>query len=168
MSQNLSHNNVMIPWSNNPTFYGSVVVSTTAKFGVECVIWQFATVCEGAVLGNHVVIGSCAWVGKRASLGNDVRIQHGAFVVNDAKVGNRVFIGPNVTFTDDKYPMVNNAQYEAAPPIVEDDVSIGAGAVICPGVTLGRGACIGAGAVVTHNVDPFTTVVGIPARELVD
>lgn len=157
-----------LPFVNNPTFHGTVTVSAGASFGRDCQLWQYSTVCDGANLGDRVVIGSCAWVGKHAFLGNDVRIQHGAFIANGAKIGDRVFIGPNCTFTDDKYPVVNNRDYTAEPPIIGDDVSIGAGSVICPGITIGRGARVGAGAVVTHDVAPFTTVVGIPARILVD
>jgi acetyltransferase-like isoleucine patch superfamily enzyme len=93
-----------------------------------------------------------------------VRIQHGAFLPNRARIGDRVFIGPNATFTDDRYPEVNNPRYKAEPPIVEDDVAIGAGAVILPGVRIGRGALIGAGAVVTKDVPPSAVVVGNPAR----
>jgi acetyltransferase-like isoleucine patch superfamily enzyme len=153
-----------LPFANTPEFHGTVSVAADVTFGPQCVIWQFSTICEGSKLGSGVVVGSCAWIGKGAILGNDVRIQHGAFIVNKAVIGHRVFIGPGVQFTDDKYPMVNNRDYHAEPPRVYDDVSIGAGAVICPGVTLGRGARVGAGAVVTKDVAPFTTVIGIPAE----
>jgi acetyltransferase-like isoleucine patch superfamily enzyme len=95
-----------------------------------------------------------------------VRINHGSFLPNRSTVGNDVFIGPNVTFTDDKYPRSGNKHYKAEPPIVEDNVSVGAGAIILPGIRLGKGCMIGAGAVVTEDVEPGMTVVGMPARIL--
>lgn len=65
---------------------------------------------------------------------------------------------------DDKFPRVNNAAYHAQPPVIEDDASIGAGAVLLPGVRIGRGALVGAGAVVTHDVPAGAVVYGCPAR----
>ena len=73
-------------------------------------------------------------------------------------------LAENVTMTDDKYPVVNNKHYDAQPPIIEDDVSIGAGAIILPGVRIGAGAMIAAGAVVTRDVRPGGLVKGMPAK----
>jgi len=129
-------------------------------------VWQFATVNDGVITGERCVIGSNCWIGDRTIMGDDVRIQHGAFVTRDTRIGSRVFIGPNATLTDDKYPRVGHQTYDAQPPILDDDVAIGAGAVICPGVHIGAGATVGAGAVVTHDVPPGVVVTGIPARVL--
>lgn len=139
-------------------------IAESVVLGEGTVVWQFATICDEARLGQHNVVGSCAWIGRRVVTGDDVRIQHGAFIPNDTQIGHRVFIGPNVTMTDDKYPVVNNKQYEAQPPIIEDDVSIGAGAIILPGLRIGAGAMIGAGAVVTRDVRPGGLVKGMPAK----
>ena len=135
-----------------------------AALGKGTKVWQFATVGLSTTTGADCVIGSCAYVGRNCKLGDMVRIQHGAFVPNKTLIGNRVFIGPNVTLTDDKFPVVCNPHYKAQPPVVEDDVSIGAGAVVLPGVRLGQGCRIGAGAVVTKDVPPYATVRGNPAR----
>ena len=141
-------------------------VHPSARIGVNTVIWQFATICDGAVLGDRVVVGSCAWVGKHVVIGSDTRIQHGAFIPNSTRIGLRVFIGPNVSLTDDAHPRVYNLDYVADPPVLEDDCNIGAGAVVLPGVRIGRGATVGAGAVVTHDVPAGATVAGVPARLL--
>lgn len=132
----------------------------------DAVVWQFATVEAHVVAGTGCVIGSCAWIGAYTVLGDHVRIQHGAFICRGSEIGHRVFIGPNATLTDDRYPKVNNPSYTPAPPIIEDDVAIGAGAVICPGVRVRRGTLVGAGAVVTEDTTEGSTVVGVPAREL--
>lgn len=80
-------------------------------------------------------------------------------------IGDNVFIGPHVVFTNDKYPPSEGAWKTGPPTIVEDYVSIGANATILPGVTIGRSARVGAGAVVTKDVKPGMLVVGVPARE---
>jgi acetyltransferase-like isoleucine patch superfamily enzyme len=142
--------------SDKATIHESVV------FGENCVVWQYATICEGAVLGDGVVIGSNAWIGRGVHLGNYTRIQHGAFIPNNTVVGRSVFVGPNVSLTDDKYPKAG-MPYRPNPPVLEDECSVGAGAVILPGVRIGRGAMIGAGSVVTQDILSLHTAIGVPA-----
>jgi acetyltransferase-like isoleucine patch superfamily enzyme len=139
-------------------------VHDSAKLGLGTVAWRFSSVLAGVVTGVNCSIGTCAEVGQYSVLGDNVRIGHGAFLPSRSTIGDRVFIGPNATFTDDRRPRVNNVLYHAAPPVVERDASIGAGAVILPGIRIGEGALVGAGAVVTKDVAPFTTVCGNPAR----
>lgn len=145
---------------------GQSEISEYASFGMNCTVWQFSTICADAAIGNHVVIGSGAWIGKGAVIGDYTRIQHGAFIPNGTVIGSHCFIGPNSTMTDDKYPKAGNHAYRPEPPTLKDHCSIGAGAVLLPGVVIGEGATVGAGAVVARNVRPFATVVGVPAQEL--
>jgi acetyltransferase-like isoleucine patch superfamily enzyme len=152
-----------LPLVNTPTFHGHVTFSPSAKFGENCTVWQYATICEDVVIGHEVVIGSGAWIGAGSEIGHGTRIQHGAFIPKKTEIGAFVFIGPNVTLTDDKYP-VAGAPYDPHPPVLEAHCSIGAGAVILPGVRVGEGAMIGAGAVVTQDVPPHAVVYGCPAR----
>jgi acetyltransferase-like isoleucine patch superfamily enzyme len=140
------------------------VVDATVNMGEDCRIWAFASIGAGVQMGDRCVIGSAVYIGHSSILGHDVHLNHGVFLPNCSRLGNRVFVGPNVTCTDDKYPRVNNPNYQAEPPIIEDDVNIGAGAVILPGVHLGKGCTIGAGAVVTRNVPAGETWIGIPAK----
>lgn len=113
-------------------------------------------------VGVNCVIHSHVWVGDRVAIGDRCKIQAFSFIPNGVRIGNDVFIGPHVTFTNDKYPPSGGEWFIT---IVNDHVVIGAGAVILPGVTLGKGCRIGGGAVVTKNVEPYTTVVGNPARQ---
>ena len=113
------------------------------------------------VIGNNCTIHSHVWIADRVKIGDRCKIQAFAFIPEGVHIGDDVFIGPRVTFTNDKNPP--SAQW--ADTIVEDGVSIGAGSVILPGITLGKGCKIGAGSVVTKNVPPNTLVCGVPARQ---
>ena len=112
------------------------------------------------IIGKNCTIHSHVWIADRVSIGNNVKIQAFSFIPQGVRIGNNVFIGPRVTFTNDKHPPSN----EWLITIVSDDVSIGAGAVILPGLTIGKGAKIGAGAIVTKDVPEKTLVYGNPAR----
>jgi UDP-2-acetamido-3-amino-2,3-dideoxy-glucuronate N-acetyltransferase len=150
-------------------YHTSCVVSDKATIGQHvtmgqnCTVWHGATLCDGVVLGDHVVIGSHVWVGRETHIGDFTRIQHGSFIPARTRLGHSVFVGPNVTMTDDKYPQVNTS-YDPQPPIIGDRASIGAGAVILPGVDIGEGSMIGAGAVVTQDTQAALIYKGVPAR----
>lgn len=132
------------------------IVSSTAKIGKGTVIWSYSIIGDDVEIGDWCVIGSHSYIGKGTKIGDFSRLQTGVFIPNNCNIGRSVFIGPRVVFTDDRYPIVGNKEYNAKPPIIEDNVSIGAGAVILPGVKIWRGAMIGAGAVVTKEVAPGT------------
>jgi UDP-2-acetamido-3-amino-2,3-dideoxy-glucuronate N-acetyltransferase len=141
-------------------------IHETARFGSGCAVWHFAVVLQDVVVGDYVSLGSHCEIGRGSVIGDRARIGKGVFLPPKSQIGAEVFIGPGVTFTDDKHPRVSLASghYTAEPPIVEDFASIGAGAVICPGVRIGRRARIGAGAVVTRDVPAESHVRGEPAR----
>lgn len=139
-------------------------VHDTAKIAESTTVWQFASVGPGTVVGPGSVVGSCAYIGKGCRIGANVRIQHGVFLPNHSVVEDNAFIGPNVTCTDDKYPRSGNSGYNAQPPHILKGASIGAGAVLLPGVVIGSNAMVAAGAVVTHDVGFGEVVKGIPAR----
>lgn len=158
-----------------PRFKGGnpalVSLSDYGTIGKNVYIWNFTTILPDVVLEDGVVIGSGCYIGRGSWIGHDTRIQHGVFLPNRSHIGSMVFIGPNVTFTDDKYPRVamrdevrKGPHYKSEPPSVGDYASIGAGAVILPGVTIGAGATVAAGAVVTKDVEPGSFVMGVPAQ----
>jgi UDP-2-acetamido-3-amino-2,3-dideoxy-glucuronate N-acetyltransferase len=154
------------PVGNSSIIHQPSLVWDTAYIGERTIVWYFAQVGDGVVIGDDCVIGSSCYIGFKSRLGNRVHVNHGSFLPNRSSIGHDVFIGPNVTFCDDKYPKSGNTHYKAEPPVVENEVSVGAGAIILPGVTLGKGCMIGAGAVVTGDVPPGAIVTGIPARAL--
>ena len=149
------------PWVHN-----MAEVDAGAVLGPGTKVWQFATVCMGVVTGTNCAIGSGVYVGRYTKLGDGVRVQDKVHLTDRMTIGDRVFIGPCAVFVNDRHPRVNNPKYKPEPPVVEDDVSVGAGAVILPGVRLGEGCVVGAGAVVTKDVPPYATVVGNPAHAI--
>lgn len=140
------------------------VVDSSVRFGERVKVYQFATICAGTVIGDDCVIGSSVWIGRNCLIRNGVRIQDKAFIVNGAVICSDVFIGPGVVMTDDRHPVAGNKEYNAEPPFICSGASIGAGAVILPGVRIGVRARVGAGAVVTHDVPSDLTVIGLPAK----
>ena len=136
----------------------------TKKVGHGSRIWAFVNILSGAVIGDecnvcdHVFIENDVIVGDRVTIKCGVQLWDGVHLEDD------VFVGPNATFTNDKFP--RSREYPASFPrtVVKKGASIGANATILPGVTIGSHAMVGAGAVVTHSVPPNAIVVGNPAR----
>jgi len=149
-----------------PDIHPTAVIAPNAHFGAYVKVWSNAVIGFGVEIADYVVIGSNCYIGAWSKIGESSRLQHGVFLPNGSILGKKVFIGPNVTFTDDRYPKCGNINYKADPPIIEDEAAVGAGATILPGVRIGKGAMVGAGAVVTRDVEPYETVVGCPAEPM--
>lgn len=139
-------------------------IARSVWFGERVVVWQFTTILDGAEIDNDAVVGSNCLICREAVVGKNVRINHGSVITNGAVLEDDVFVGPGVMMTDDKYPRAGNRNYRREPPILRRGCSIGAGAVILPGVEIGAHAVIAAGAVVTRDVPENMTVLGMPAR----
>ena len=127
-------------------------------------IWQFVVILAGAKIGDDCNICSHCLIESDVVIGNRVTVKSGVQLWNGLRLGDDVFVGPNVTFTNDKYPRSGNRSFQLMPTIVESGASIGAGAVILPGIHIGMGTVVGAGAVVTHNVPANSLVIGNPAK----
>lgn len=140
----------------------SVIVD--AEIGEGTIVYDQVNLYK-CKIGKDCKIDAFVYIEEGVEIGDGCKIRPFVFIPTGVKIGNRVFIGPNVTFTNDKYPKVKG-EWELKETIIEDGVSIGAGAVILPGVKIGKGAMIGAGAVVTKNIEPNTVVVGNPAKEV--
>lgn len=125
---------------------------------------ELSNINEQAEIGRNCKIHSHVVIFADVKIGDRVKIQAFAFIPNGVTIENNVFIGPRVTFTNDKYPPSHGKDWSAT--LVKKGAVIGAGAVILPGLTIGEGAVVGACALVTKDVPPNTTVVGIPARPL--
>ena len=129
-------------------------------------VWQFCVVLAGARIGYDCNICSHCFVENDVVIGNDVTIKSGVQIWDGITIEDNVFIGPNVTFCNDKKPRSKEYPDQFMKTIVRKGASIGANATILPGVVIGIGAMVGAGAVVTKNVPDHLTVVGNPAKIL--
>jgi UDP-2-acetamido-3-amino-2,3-dideoxy-glucuronate N-acetyltransferase len=127
-------------------------------------IWAFAHILPGARIGTECNICDHVFIENDVIIGAQVTVKCGVQLWDGLRIGNKVFIGPNATFSNDRYPKSKHRPDSFLVTVIEDEVSIGANATILPGLRLGRGAMVGAGSVVTRDVPPFARVVGNPAR----
>lgn len=136
----------------------------TAHIGHGTRVWQFVVVLAEARIGDDCNICSHCLIESDVVIGDRVTVKSGVQVWNGLRIANDVFVGPNVTFSNDKFPKNGNRNFECLQTVVDEGASIGAGATILPGIHIGANAVVGAGAVVTKNVPAGATVVGNPAR----
>lgn len=129
-------------------------------------VWQFCIVLPSAIIGSNCNICSHCFIENDVVIGDDVTIKSGVQVWDGITLEDKVFIGPNVTFTNDLNPRSKTYPDNFLKTHIKKGASIGANATILPGITIGEGAMVGAGSVVTKSVAPFSTVVGNPAREI--
>jgi UDP-2-acetamido-3-amino-2,3-dideoxy-glucuronate N-acetyltransferase len=127
-------------------------------------IWAFAHILPKARIGEDCNICDHVFIENDVTIGNRVTVKCGVQLWDGLTVENDVIIGPNATFTNDKFPRSKQYPAEFLKTIVKSGASIGANATILPGLTIGRGAMVGAGSVVTKDVPDFALVVGNPAR----
>ena len=147
-------------------------VSPKAAIGEGTSIWHQSQVREGVHIGEQCIIGKNVYVDFDVQIGNRVKVQNNCSVYHGATLEDGVFLGPHVVLTNDLYPrainpdgsLKGNDDWEVGAIRVCYGASIGACAVLLPGVTVGRFALVGAGAVVTRDVPPHGLVVGTPAR----
>ena len=117
---------------------------------------------EKTRIGDHVVVGTNTVIDGQVTIGSFVKIESNCYIPTHATLGNRVFLGPNVTLTNDRYPLKMRDHYKPEGPIIEDGVTLGGGVVVCPGVRIGADSFVAAGAVVTKDVPPGSFVKGVP------
>ncbi|MBZ9845827.1 WxcM-like domain-containing protein [Mesorhizobium sp. CA5] len=149
--------------NDKPFFVHDRGICESTRVGNGTRVWAFAHVLPGAVIGANCNICDHVFIENDVTVGDDVTIKSGVQLWDGIRLGNRVFVGPNATFTNDRFPRSKHYPEQFLQTIVEDGASIGANATILPGITIGRQAMIGAGAVVTKNVPANAVVVGNPA-----
>jgi UDP-2-acetamido-3-amino-2,3-dideoxy-glucuronate N-acetyltransferase len=143
----------------------SSYVDDGAVVGSGTKIWHFCHVLSGAQIGERCSLGQNVNVGSRAVIGNGVKIQNNVSIYDDVIIEDDVFCGPSCVFTNVINPRAFvERKDEYKKTVVKKGASIGANATIVCGVTIGEYALVGAGAVVTKDVPPYSLVYGSPAR----
>jgi len=146
-------------------------IAPDVKLGKNVCIRDFTNL-YGCEIGDDVKIGTFVEIQKGAKIGNQCKISSHTFICAGVTLEDEVFVGHNVTFTNDRYPRATNgneqlqteADWACIRTLVKRGASIGSGATLLCGITIGENAMIGAGSVVTRDVPPDTVVAGNPAR----
>lgn len=161
---------------NDVAFVGNhTLLNDYVSIGKGSKIWHFCNIYgtqeHPVVIGQNTQIGSHSEIKPGVSIGSNCRFQNGVFIPEGTSIDDFVFIGPHVTFTNDKYPDIEKTlkcTWKLSPVHVESYASLGAGVIVLPGVRIGRAAQIGSGSVVARNIEPYAVVAGNPARQIGD
>ncbi|MFC5705277.1 acyltransferase [Aeromonas eucrenophila] len=127
-------------------------------------VWQYSVIFENAVIGQDCNICAHTLIENDVVIGDRVTVKSGVYIWNGITIENDVFIGPCVTFTNDKNPRSKNYPDVFLKILIKNNASVGANATLLPGITIGKYAMVGAGAVVTKDVPDYAVVIGNPAK----
>lgn len=147
-------------------------VSPQATVGAGTRIWHQAQIRQGARIGDECIVGKGVYIDFDVVIGHRCKLQNGVYVYHGATLEDGVFLGPGVMLLNDKNPRAVNpdgtlktdADWQVSPVRVGRGAGVGGGVVVLPGVSIGKWAIIGAGAVVTRNIPDFGLAYGNPAR----
>ncbi len=144
----------------------SAIVDEGASVGPRTRVWAFVHIMSGAVVGADCNIGDHSFIEGNVRIGDRVTVKNGVSLWDGLTIEDDVFVGPNAAFTNDPFPRSRVPLPELVTTTIRRGASIGANATVVCGVDIGEGAMVGAGAVVTRDVEPHVVVVGSPARVL--
>jgi len=153
--------------NNADLVHETAIVDEGAQVGVGSRIWHWVHVCAGAVIGRGCSLGQNVFIGNKVVIGDSVKIQNNVSVYDDVLLEDDVFCGPSMVFTNVYNPrseVIRKDEYRAT--LVKQGATLGANCTIVCGVTVGRYAFVGAGAVVNNDVPNYALVVGVPAKQI--
>lgn len=142
----------------------TAIVDDNVEIGSGTKIWHWTHICSGAKIGKNCVLGQNVYVGPNVKIGDNVKIQNNVSVYEGVELEDNVFLGPSCVLTNDLLPSAIG-EWKLSETLIKNGASVGANATIVCGNIIGEGALVGAGAVVTKDVEPGTIVVGNPAKE---
>ena len=151
----------------NFTVHETAIVDQGAEIGEGTRIWHWVHVSPKAKIGKHCSLGQNVFVGNNVSIGDNVKIQNNVSVYDNVFIEDNVFCGPSMVFTNVFNPrseITRKDQYRNT--FVKKGATLGANCTIVCGVTIGEYAFVGAGAVITKDVAPYSLMMGVPARRV--
>ncbi len=148
----------------NKIFIHRLADVQTSNIGIKTKVWQFSVILKNARIGENCNINSHTFIENNVVVGDNVTVKCGVYLWDGMRIEDDVFIGPNVTFTNDKYPRSKSYPKKFQETIIKKGASIGANATVLGGITIGENAMIGAGSVVSKNIPDGELWVGNPAK----
>lgn len=145
----------------------TAIIDDGAQIGEESRIWHWVHVSAGSMMGKNCSLGQNVFIGNKVKIGNHVKIQNNVSVYDNVTLEDDVFCGPSMVFTNVYNPRsAIERKSEYRDTLVKKGATLGANCTIVCGVTIGKYAFIGAGAVVNENVPDYALMVGVPARQI--
>ncbi|AWB67766.1 N-acetyltransferase [Saccharobesus litoralis] len=149
------------------SIHESAIVDEGAKIGAGSRIWHFVHVCGGAKIGEKCSLGQNVFVGNKVEIGNNCKIQNNVSVYDNVYLEDDVFCGPSMVFTNVYNPRsAIERKSEYRDTLVKQGATLGANCTVVCGVTIGKYAFVGAGAVINKSVPDYALVVGVPAKQI--
>jgi UDP-2-acetamido-3-amino-2,3-dideoxy-glucuronate N-acetyltransferase len=149
------------------TIHPTAIVDKGAKIGEGCHIWHWVHISAGAQIGRNCSFGQNVFVGNRVVIGNNCKIQNNVSIYDNVTLENDVFCGPSVVFTNVHNPRsVVNRKDDFRNTLVKRGATLGANSTIVCGYIIGEHAFVAAGAVVTHHINSFALMAGVPAKQI--
>lgn len=142
----------------------TAIIENNVHIGERTSVWHHCHIRQDSVLGHDVSLGKGVFIDQGVTIGSGCRIQNGVNVYNGVIIKEWVFVGPNVTFTNDKYPRAGSKHWKLSETHLQPGCSIGAGSVLSSEITIGAFALVGAGSVLMTDVLPFHLTYGLPAK----
>jgi len=152
---------------NNKNIHKTAIIDKNVEIGDNTKIWHFSHIIKGSIIGNNCSIGQNVMIGPNVIIGNNCKVQNNVSIYNGITIEDDVFLGPSCVFTNVKTPraFIDRSQ-EFIYTTIKKGASIGANATLVCGIEVGEYSMIAAGAVVTKNVNPYSLVLGSPARHI--
>jgi acetyltransferase-like isoleucine patch superfamily enzyme len=139
-----------------------VIIGKNVEFGKDVVIWNYVVIGDNTEIGDGTRIGSFCDIGRNVVIGKNCVIQAHVTISNECKLGDNVFIGPNSSLLNDKFP---HSRF-LTPSIIEDNVVIGGCVTVLPNVIIRKNSVVAAGSIVTKTVPSGIVVKGMPAKPM--
>ncbi len=150
-----------------PTVHETAIIDEGAVIGESSRVWHWVHVCGGAQVGENCSLGQNVFIGNKVVIGDNVKIQNNVSVYDNVTLEDDVFCGPSMVFTNVYNPRsAVSRKDEYRDTLVKQGATLGANCTIVCGITIGRFAFVGAGAVVNRDVPDYALMVGVPARQI--